>query len=190
MSGSCGRAPSWSSGFVSTRDAPTMTAGAWEGLERPTKKGFRECRRRWTESGVGRADAIPLVDEHDSRNEPVVYLGVLVLGVGHEDDDITRRAEPRARAVQLHDPGTGLAGNEIGLQPRAVVDVDDLHALVRQHVGRFHQRTVEREATLVVQVGPGERRAMDLGLAEDTAHGWKIAGEWMGGVSALVGEQR
>jgi len=45
-----------------------------------------------------------------------------------------------------------------------------VHLLVGQDVGRLEELRIEGEAALVVEIGLGDGRAVDLGLEHHTAH--------------------
>ena len=53
---------------------------------------------------------------------------------------------------------------------RAVVDVEHVDLLVLADVGRLEQVGVDRDRAHVVQVGVGDRRAVDLGLEHGALH--------------------
>src|SRR5690606_17237371 len=58
----------------------------------------------------------------------------------------------------------------VGLETGAIVDVDDLHLLVLEDVGRLHEEGVDRDRALVLEVGAGHGRPVNLGLAPHTLH--------------------
>ena len=66
--------------------------------------------------------------------------------------------------VDPDDTAAALAGDHIGLEPVAVVDVDDAHLLALHQVRGVEQIGVDGHRADVVQVGLGDGRAMDLRL--------------------------
>ena len=48
--------------------------------------------------------------------------------------------EMRGGAVDADDAAAALAGDDIGLDPRAIGDVDDRDLLAFEQIGGFHQR--------------------------------------------------
>ena len=64
-----------------------------------------------------------------------------------------------------------LAGDRVGLEAGAVVDVDDVDLLVLADVGGLEQIAVDRDRADVVQVAVGDGRAVDLGLQHRAVHG-------------------
>src|SRR5262249_40210344 len=69
-----------------------------------------------------------------------------------------------------------LSGDHVRLQAGAVGDVDDGHLFAGQQVRRFHQIFVHRHRADVVQVGPGHRGTVDLGLEHRADHAYLLAG--------------
>ena len=78
--------------------------------------------------------------------------------------------EPGGGAVDLHLARAALAGDRVGLEAGAVVDVDDVDLLVLADVGGLEQVGVDRDRADVVQVAVGHRRAVDLGLQHRALH--------------------
>ena len=76
-------------------------------------------------------DVIVLIYEEDSG---LVRLGLLRshLGIGHDDDLIACLDTTGSGTVQTDDAGTSLAGDGIGLEAIAVVDIGNLHFLILQ----------------------------------------------------------
>ena len=56
----------------------------------------------------------------------------------------------------------------------AIVDIDDIHLLTRQHAGGIHQVPVDGQRPDIVQVGLRHGGAMDLGLEYLYQHGGEI----------------
>ena len=96
--------------------------------------------------------------------------------VGDDDDRVAAVHEARGGAVDLHLARAALAGDRVGLEAGAVVDVDDVHLLVLEDVGGLEQVGVDRDRADVVQVAVGDRRAVDLGLQHRALHGcqWSL----------------
>ena len=94
----------------------------------------------------------------------------LVLRVGDDDDRVAAVHEAGGGAVDLHRARAALAGDRVGLEARAVVDVDDVHLLVLEDVGGLEQVGIDRDRPDVVQVAVGHRRPVDLGLQHRSLH--------------------
>ena len=71
----------------------------------------------------------------------------------------TRRA---AAPLTLIVARAALAGDRVGLEAGAVVDVHDVDLLVLEDVGGLQQVRVDRDRPDVVQVAVGDRRPVDL----------------------------
>ena len=85
---------------------------------------------------------------------------------------VSPRCTSRAAApLTLIVAGAALAGDRVGLEAGAVVDVDDVHLLVLADVGGLEQVGVDGDRADVVQVAVGHRRAVDLGLQHHALHG-------------------
>src|SRR5439155_4258422 len=83
-------------------------------------------------------------------------------------DLVARVHEAGGRTVQ--DDVTGTTRDHVGLEPRAVVDVEDVHLFVLADVGELHQAGVERDRADVIEVGTGDGRPVDLRLHHDPLH--------------------
>ena len=81
--------------------------------------------------------------------------------------------EPGGGAVEDHVAGT--AGDDVGLEARAVVDVEHVHLLVLADVGELHQAGVERDRPDVVEIGTGDGGPVDLRLHHDPLHQWSAS---------------
>ena len=69
-----------------------------------------------------------------------------------------------------HVARSSLSGDRVGLEARAVVDVDDMDLLVLEDVRGLQQIGVDRDRPDVVQVAIGDRRPVDLGLEHHALH--------------------
>ena len=127
---------------------------------------------------AGADDPVLRVHEDDVRLV-LAGLGVLHLRVGDEDDAVTGMHEAGSGAVDADDAGATLAGDRVGLEPGAVVDVDDVHELAGQQVGGVEQVLVDGHRADVVQVGLRHRGAMDLRLHHRAEHG-QFPSDWSG----------
>ena len=102
-------------------------------------------------------DRVVLVDVHDPRHvRRELLLGVR--RVRDHDHRVARVHEPRGRAVHLDLAAAARARDRVGLEARAVVDVDHVHLLVLADVGGVEQVLVDRDRADVVQVAAGYRR--------------------------------
>ena len=80
------------------------------------------------------------VDVHDDR-APRARLGLVGrLGEGRDDDHVAGPREVRGRAVHADDARARLTLERVRLEPAAVRAVPDVNLLVRQDVGRAHER--------------------------------------------------
>src|SRR5690606_32147674 len=73
-------------------------------------------------------------------------------------------------AVQDDGARSRLAAHRVRLEARPVVDVDDLDPLVLDDVGRLHEEGINGDRALVVEVGAGHGRPVNLGLAHHSLH--------------------
>ena len=80
--------------------------------------------------------------------------------------------QPGGRAVDADLAGAAPAGDRVGLEAGAVVDVDDVDLLVLEDVGGLEQVGVDRDRADVVQVAVGDRGTVDLGLEHHALHVW------------------
>ncbi len=76
----------------------------------------------------------------------------------------------RRGAVDTDNAAARLTGDDVGLDPSAVGDVDNRHLLAFQQVGGVHQRRIERDRADIVKVGLSHRRAVDFRLHHDPHH--------------------
>ena len=83
-------------------------------------------------------------------------------GVGHDDDRIAYVHQMRRGAVDADAARVAFAGNDVGLQARAVVVVHYLYALPGVNIRRFHKRLIDGDGTDVVQVRLGHLYPMNL----------------------------
>ena len=103
------------------------------------------------------------VDEYDPRLVRA-SLGVLHGSVRNQDHQITRVNEMRCSAIDSDHPGAALAGDRVGHQPSAVVDIDNGHLFALEQIRGVHQVRIDGHRTDVVQVGLGDRSAVDFRL--------------------------
>jgi len=73
---------------------------------------------------------------------------------------VARLHQARCGSIQTHRAPT--TRNGVGLEPRAVVDIDNLHLLPFTNVGLLHQLRVEGDGTYVMEVGVTNASAVDL----------------------------
>jgi hypothetical protein len=76
----------------------------------------------------------------------------------------------RCRAVDPDDTAAASAGDGVGDQTVAVVDVDDGDLLALEQVGGVHQVRVDGDRSDVVQVRLRHRRTVNLGLQHCPEH--------------------
>src|SRR4051794_25324959 len=111
--------------------------------------------------------AVAGIDVDDGRLV-VDELLVGVVGVGDHDHLVTGLHESGRGPVEADLART--AGDGVGLEPGAVVDVEHVDLLVLADVGSGHQVDVQGDRADVVQVGVGHRRPVDLRLHHASAH--------------------
>src|SRR3979411_1120752 len=82
----------------------------------------------------------------------------------------SRAAAPTSRPVSLDVARAALAGDRVGLEAGAVVDVHDVNLLVLADVRGLEQLGVKRDRPDVVQIAVGHGGPVDLGLQHHTLH--------------------
>ncbi|CAK7286794.1 hypothetical protein SGPA1_41054 [Streptomyces misionensis JCM 4497] len=97
-------------------------------------------------------------------------LGIGDLRIADDDHQIAGVHEMRGRPVDPDDTRAALTLDDVGLQPGAIGDVDDVHQLAGQQIRRVEQLRVDGHRSHVVQVGLGDGGAVDLGLEQSTQH--------------------
>jgi len=80
----------------------------------------------------------------------------------HHDDFIARGAFSRGGAVNAHNSGALLSGDDISFEALAVVYVPNVDKLPWQQTGLIHQRFVYCEASWIVEVGFGYGGSVDF----------------------------
>src|SRR5256714_789748 len=116
--------------------------------------------------GVGHGP-VAVVDVDDRGGEALEFGG-LVVGVGDDDHPVAGVHEAGGGSVEGHLARPAHDG--VGLEPGAVVDVEDGDLLPLQDVGQRHELGVEGDRADVVEVGPGHLRPVDLRLHHRAAH--------------------
>ena len=74
------------------------------------------------------------------------------------------------RAVQADDAAARLAGDDVGLQARARLDVRDLDLLVLQDARGVHELLIDGDRADVVNLGLRDGGAVDLALEHVENH--------------------
>lgn len=64
-------------------------------------------------------------------------------GIGHDNDRVAYVHQMRRGAVDADAAAVPFAGNDVGLQPCAVVVVHYLYALAGKDICRFHKRLID-----------------------------------------------
>ena len=82
----------------------------------------------------------------------------------HDDDHVPRLHAAGSRAVQADDPGATGTGDDVSLQPGAVVVVHHLHPFMGQDIGRLHELFVNGDAAHVAEICLRHRGAVDFGF--------------------------
>src|SRR5688500_10620040 len=104
----------------------------------------------------------------DDRGLEGVELSVVVVGIADDDDAVAGVHEAGGGSIEAD--VAGAAGDDVGLEPSAVVDVDDSDLLPLEEVRGLHQLGVDRDGADVIEVGVGDRRRIDLVLHHAAAH--------------------
>ncbi len=90
--------------------------------------------------------------------------------VGDNDDDVAFRSQSGGGAVEEHRAGTGGGLDDVGDQPLAVVEVEDVNLLAGQEIGGSHQIAIDGDAPLVVQVGARQSGAVNFRPQHEPLH--------------------
>ena len=114
-------------------------------------------------------DLVRIVHEYDVRARGLGLLGIY-LRIAHDDDLVAHLDTMSRGAVQADHAAAALAGDGVGLQAAAVVDVGDLHALVLQDAGSVHEVLIDGDGTDVVHLGLFDRGAVDLAFQHVEHH--------------------
>src|SRR5919202_2178856 len=128
------------------------------------------ARKQDVDLGVDAHDPV-LGGDVDHARGVAVELRFVEVRIGDEDHGVAPVHESRGGAVDLHRTRPALAGDGVGLEARAVVDVHDVDLLVLTDVGGLEQLGVDGERAGVVQVAVADRGAVDLGLEHHPLHG-------------------
>ena len=108
-------------------------------------------------------DAVALVDVDDDRAEAARIL-FRVVGVGQDEDDVAGMDQAGGGAVDAAFAAAACAGEGVGGEPVAVIDVQDVDLLVLDDVGGFQELRVEGDAAHIVEVSFGDRHSVNLAL--------------------------
>ncbi len=124
--------------------------------------------------GLGRVEArgqdpVVGVDEDDVRLE-LLGLGGVHLAVADQDHDVAGVDQAGGGTVDADHAAAALAGDRVGLDPRAVGDVDDVDELAGQQVGGVEEVLVDGDRADVVQIGLGHGGPVDLALHHGPQH--------------------
>ena len=106
-------------------------------------------------------------------------LGGVHLAVADQDHDVAGVHQAGRGAVDAEHAAAALARDRVGLEPRAVGDVDDVHELAGQQVGGVEEVLVDGDRADVVQVRLGHGGPVDLALHHGPQHqGVPPRSEW------------
>src|SRR5690625_668149 len=125
-------------------------------------------------------DAVVLVDEDDGRFV-AAGVGVVEHAVGDDDDEVAGVHEVGGGPVDAQDARAPVAGDDVGGEPGAVGDVDDVDLLARQQVGGVHEVGVDGDGSHVVQIGRSDGGAVDL-----AHHHQSLQRSWRGHACSFV----
>gem|GEM_PF-33872 len=114
---------------------------------------------------------------HEDQLGPVLgHVGLMHLGKGRNDQQITHGSTARGRAVDRDHAAAALALDGIGDEALAVVDVPDVHLLVLDDVGGVQQVLVDRAGAFIVQLALCGLDAVDLGFEQGAEHVLSLEG--------------
>ena len=136
------------------------------GHQRPSFPNVRRVATSWSTPSIALRAGLDV----DDGRLVLAQLGAVVLRVGDDDDRVAAVHEAGGGPVDLHRARAALAGDRVGLEAGAVVDVDDVDLLVLEDVGGLEQVGVDGDRADVVQVAVGHRRPVDLGLQHRSLH--------------------
>ena len=80
----------------------------------------------------------------------------------------------RGGAVDSDDAAPAPAGDDIGLDPRAVGNVDDRDLLAFEQIRCVHQIGVDGDRSHIIEISLSDRCPMDLRLHHDPHHGIQL----------------
>src|SRR5262245_38449764 len=106
-------------------------------------------------------DPILLIDPHNLGGV-LLYFLITVILVTKYDDLIAHRSLACSRPVQDDIAASSRACNRIRHEPFAVIQVGANDGLIRQDSRRLHQILINRQTSLILEVGPGDRGAMNF----------------------------
>ena len=152
----------------------TRTTGKRFGL--PVLQNSSDFRvngqRRILKHGSVRAlpdNPILFVHQHNLRIMRSAFF-LHVLGIAADDDQIADMDQSRRGTVETDHSGAPFAGDRIGRQAVAVIDVVDVDLFPFHDVGRFHQQRIDRDAAFIVQTCVRHRRSMDFRFEQYAFH--------------------
>jgi hypothetical protein len=105
---------------------------------------------------------IPIVDEYDTTNMTGRTLLIPPAETG-DDDQVTRLREACGSAVQANLARVSLRGQCIRFEPGAVINIPYMNRLKRENTGFLQQSFVDRDTTLVIEIGTRHNRPVDFG---------------------------
>ena len=117
-----------------------------------------------------------------STGEPIPVIGLGTNQFGRTDYSNVRNVLARmhamgGRAVEADRARSGLAADHVRRDPFAIGHVIHLHLFVFDEIRGPHQQFVNRDAAVVMQVGVGHRRPVNLGFQQGAFHGTSIIDE-------------
>jgi hypothetical protein len=113
--------------------------------------------------------AIVPIDAYDRGHVGARLVGRHV-GVRRENHQVAGLVEVRRGAVDANDARAARPFERVRHQPRAAGDVPNVHGFVRKDAGGLEQVGVDRDAALVMKIGVGDGRTVNLRLEHVQAH--------------------
>ena len=98
------------------------------------------------------------------------HFGFVVPRVAGDDHQIALLDQVCRCPVDADLAGSSRPGNGVRRQTGSIGDIQDVHLLVHDDVGRVHQILVDRDAPLVVQIGVSDRGPVNLRFQERSLH--------------------
>ena len=142
-------------GMYHTRAGCTLRVGMEKVEENQSRRGLLAGGRGSGKPVVGRED--------DERLEPPLFL-FCHQGIGHNDNRVADLHKVRCRTVHTDTAATALTRNGIRFQACTIGIVHHLHLFTGVDMCRVHEVFINGDTSDVVQVGLGNRYAVDFGF--------------------------
>jgi hypothetical protein len=117
--------------------------------------------------------SLPLAEHHHGR---VVVARLLGRDLAISDDDhlVARLHEPRGGPIHRDVTRAARRLDRVGCETSAGIDVEHIDPLARQDAGEVQQVAVDGDRALVIEIGAGHGRPMQLRLQHGEEH-WSLS---------------